>query len=651
MPAYPDDFDRADGPLGAGWDVLGGSAAIVSGAAHLEGNTLVQAVGQSEPADLDHYLVIQTGVGRTGDVGIRYRWTGSNPVGFRALLSQDSGDDHVLLDQRIGSNWITTNNVSVDVSGQASATLRLTVIGDVHTIYLDGVQKIQETITQSDPGGAWFLDNPSGTSDVLSVDTTEAPTETMQITPDPLWVGGGPCLVTATGTGTDWSDGGSPSTTFSADHGEVAVYRWVSATEWELVYTPAEYIGTITFSETQYGLSDQVNGVLTPPVEGSNGLCQLTPAGAEIINLAGERREGAEIITDQSIVIPAAGGATDVHTLDALRDIWQATIWTNPPVVPNPITQMIYWILWSTNFSGDDVAGPWLNIRTEPLQETAGLILKQFWNPVEGVYVDTPQLLDAIDAISAPDLSAIRADLGIEGQMLYVSILEAIRSTRGDDVSSILGILSELGYIRSAHAYTLESVMDAIAAIPAADVQAVLDKLNVIQPDEDDDLSTITSDIASVNTIVSGIATSLGQYRTGSNYTVQDILDRLDDIEAKIDAIDTGGAPVWPGLANVSMGAPVALVDQLVLNGPMDGVIVAVTTPPVGLGQYRVGGRRLDYGQMRLAFETDNGELEGWQYFGFEEAVYTPHAMAQAAKCRFQLLGGLGGTVTPWTRS
>jgi hypothetical protein len=109
--------------------------------------------------------------------------------------------------------------------------------------------------------------------------------------------------------------------------------------------------------------------------------------------------------------------------------------------------------------------------------------------------------------------------------------------------------------------------------------------------------------------------------------------------------------PVWPGAGAVTLGTPVGLLDQLVVDEVMDGVLVEVTTPPGKLGSYLVGGSTLDYGVGRITFETDDGDLEPWQYLGFRSAIYVPKTMEHASKARFQVLGGAEGTVTPWTRS
>jgi hypothetical protein len=116
-------------------------------------------------------------------------------------------------------------------------------------------------------------------------------------------------------------------------------------------------------------------------------------------------------------------------------------------------------------------------------------------------------------------------------------------------------------------------------------------------------------------------------------------------------AAATPSAPVWPGFAEVTLGDPVALVDQLIVEGPMHGLLIAVTTPPQRLGSYRLGTETLDYGVGRITFETDSGDMEPWQYLGFRTAIYTPKSMAIAERARLQVLGGAEGTATPWTRS
>src|SRR6266446_10082042 len=47
--------------------------------------------------------------------------------------------------------------------------------------------------------------------------------------------------------------------------------------------------------------------------------------------------------------------------------------------------------------------------------------------------------------------------------------------------------------------------------------------------------------------------------------------------------------PVWPGIANVTLGAPQALVDGLLIPGPMHGLLVHIATVPYPISFYPFG--------------------------------------------------------------
>jgi hypothetical protein len=107
-------------------------------------------------------------------------------------------------------------------------------------------------------------------------------------------------------------------------------------------------------------------------------------------------------------------------------------------------------------------------------------------------------------------------------------------------------------------------------------------------------------------------------------------------------------APVWPGLANVTLGAPVALGSDVTVAGPLDGLLIAVTTPPSGLGKFQMGGFTSYYSIGQVSFITDNGEAEPWQYIGFDVSLYCPRQQGRAASAILRVLAGAGGTATPW---
>lgn len=132
----------------------------------------------------------------------------------------------------------------------------------------------------------------------------------------------------------------------------------------------------------------------------------------------------------------------------------------------------------------------------------------------------------------------------------------------------------------------------------------------------------------------------------GIEIDTQPILDAIDAIPTAPPPIV---APVWPGLSGVTLSNPVSLSDDPRIVGPMDGVLVTITTPPSKVGVRNIGGAMFDYNSGEVAFETDNGEVEPWQYLGFRDAIFTPKTMKRAGAVRFRVLAGAEGVVQCWT--
>jgi hypothetical protein len=108
--------------------------------------------------------------------------------------------------------------------------------------------------------------------------------------------------------------------------------------------------------------------------------------------------------------------------------------------------------------------------------------------------------------------------------------------------------------------------------------------------------------------------------------------------------------PIWPGIANVTLGTPVAFSGSgLSVAGPMDGIIVTITAVNQPLPHYAYG-TAVAWGRLGgLTFVDDNGDAEEYQLFGFVDAIYCPRAMSQADSCQIRNVSGIVGTVTPWT--
>lgn len=111
----------------------------------------------------------------------------------------------------------------------------------------------------------------------------------------------------------------------------------------------------------------------------------------------------------------------------------------------------------------------------------------------------------------------------------------------------------------------------------------------------------------------------------------------------------SGTPPVWPSLAEVTLGTPVALSDDLTVEGPLDGVLIHVTNIPKGLGRFTVGERTFFYKCGEIAFVSDNGYVEPWQYMTWDHGLYTPKCMQHADHAIIRALSDATGTATPWS--
>jgi hypothetical protein len=110
-----------------------------------------------------------------------------------------------------------------------------------------------------------------------------------------------------------------------------------------------------------------------------------------------------------------------------------------------------------------------------------------------------------------------------------------------------------------------------------------------------------------------------------------------------------GLPPIWPGIDGVTLGDPVPITGDVEVAGPMDGVLITLTTVPPGLQFWSAGGLTNSKYAGYLAFTSDNGDAEPQTYLAFDHAVYAPRTLTQAASCLIHCHGGIEGTATPWS--
>jgi len=107
-------------------------------------------------------------------------------------------------------------------------------------------------------------------------------------------------------------------------------------------------------------------------------------------------------------------------------------------------------------------------------------------------------------------------------------------------------------------------------------------------------------------------------------------------------------APVWPGLAAVTLGNPVALDTGLTITEPMDGVLVAITSVPGKHSGYTYDDIKSYVHIGALAFFSDNADMESYQPLSFTAQVYRTRTMARAAGVKVMTPPDVVGLITPW---
>jgi hypothetical protein len=106
--------------------------------------------------------------------------------------------------------------------------------------------------------------------------------------------------------------------------------------------------------------------------------------------------------------------------------------------------------------------------------------------------------------------------------------------------------------------------------------------------------------------------------------------------------------PIYPGSAGVTNGTPVVVAASQLVVGPMHGIHVTIDTVRSGTGQDVVGPHSNYKWAGWIAFVTDVGEVEQFQYLNFDAADYSPRSMAQASSVLVMLKQASQVTVTPW---
>jgi hypothetical protein len=648
--SYPDNFNRADGALGSAWSVFSGAASIVSGMAHATGTTVVLANGQSESGTQDHYIVVPVASGSVPETGILLRRSSSDGMCLYAIVYSSGSNLIVQVGLRSNGANLPGSYGSVATAGRTSVTLRATGAGSVVTAYLDGTQIVTQDISGYTLGTGFGFRFDSAGGNIDAFDAAGGASPTMVVTPDPLWIGGGLAQMVATGTGTDWTIGVPGSSTLTVDHGDISYQYTIDSTHIRFTYLPGLWAGAITFTESQYGATAQINVTVTPPSTYPGGLA-LSPTAIAYIERSAVAETSPTIANREMVVASSVSDASMLSTLGSVRS--SVADYTHTESSEPAVSKLVY-LLWQIV---NGVNAPPTAPLTTPSDTTvkadldtlkaalADLITSNNWTlgdvitQVTGSGVPTiKDVMDAIGGLSAPDLSTITS---------------AISALRGDTSSTVKAVEDSLAAARTNSNLTLGDItsrldfLGATSATPTAlAVAAFLIALLAAPETGGASVAVVAAavgagpilDIATIVELV-GVAGEIASL-------ISQIIEWKNSLAAAY-----VGPPTWPSDGEVTWGTSVALSDGLVVTGPMDGVRVTITSHPNHAGQYAFGDR-ISYTHVgAIAFISGNGDAEHPESIGLDAQIITPRTMQQAASAVIRLNGGFGGTVKPWAKT
>lgn len=652
MTTFSDNFNRADGALGSPWTLVFGDCVV-------DNNQAVSANGAWERYSTSigagrhrvSLTVIDGGSGHR-QIGPVVKWVAGAYSFYYAYVDAPGGTWTAYIRKSLLDSHSTLQSAALGGSPGSSWVIELEYDSGTLTMRVGGavVCTAEDNAFDTAETGGMLYFNQGGTVDDWSA--TSDPAVSLDVSPDPMYVGAGPVSVTALLTGQAWTPGTPGSSTMSVDHGTISDQITTDATHMTFTLTPAEYVGALVFTESEFGASDTVTSTLTPPGGGGEGECPFDEHFIGMANQTGDNYTPGSLLTDSHVVhlspVMNIPRALD-YVILLLRNLYPGGAPFPPDTItPDPRLDLI----WNAVNGG--------------VEQPQGLYSPTTDQPVK---LDTEQSLAILTALTSTytnlnELVALlggsptvysHADLKTQIDLLDTASLDAkLDAIWGSSRPTLTDLAEILDGIRTIAGYDLGTVLDAVRGLngmSAGELRAWILEVNGVLGG----LGLAIAGVAAAETAdaassAAAAAEGLSALAALAEQAVQllEILNQLKELQS---AQPTGWyhPPVWPGLAHVQMGTPQDLESSLVVPGPMHGVCVNITSTDPGTGHYDYDVDRCWRNIGAVSFVTDRGDHEHWQPLGFSSGMFVPKTMHEAASCKLHLGRGPKGTITPWS--
>lgn len=651
MPLWSDSFDRADGPLGANWSTRLGAPAIVSNQIHASGRCVIAAGAVTGPgsatATVTNTLTNSPAVVCGPAVKIA---SGGHNCYYGFAYTIAGGVRYAIYRHINGEQWEIAHYDHTETPG-TTVTLSLNYNAGVLYLYGNGtlyVQASHNAFAANTGVGLWLGDS-GGTGDDFSGSGDGM--VALVVSPSRIGTLNGDTLLTIVVVGITWSSLPTISVNGGALNGAVLA----NASTVTAVFSPPATAGTVTLSDTTDGLTATLTiaegtGADNGGLGGGGGGTTLS---TEVVTwLDNQAAHGGLVLADTD---QTEGSVDGIYMKGALGELLLGVKTTSTPGTGYaPIADLVrdlYARLWGgEEWLGASFVGPGTNaVKTD----LANLIAR--WYVGENLEPWTvQQLADALGGDPfASHQDILTALSGISGGD-NSEVLDAIAAAQGDPLATIKAVLDRVFLLDPTGAHTLAELLTATNAVRGSGSPTVRDVLTKLGSDNnsvDAKFDLVLSSIVTSTTISGLLDIAVAALAGAPGSTIDGVLDALDLLPSQIAAPQIHVPPVWPGVENVTIGESLTLSDGLTINGPMHGLVVAVSRIAPGGGGYEFGSVKSHSHVGGVIFCTDRGDYERSQSLGLQTQILVPFTMEQAESAILRLNGGFSGTVRSWLRN
>lgn len=676
---FGDNFERANGPIGNGWNEYGGTPQIVGGeVCQVNVNAITRLSPDIHPysavradfralslADVNAGVLINanntqgaypiefSAVADSGGVLLKLNTTGTGSIGLcgQIWLPSFAWDGFAL--------GLEYDGAEIRALYGESVVLRKPFTGFLSQVYYGFRAANAQTFCKNFSAG--LCESWDVTVEVAEVSSP-----------------GGEALLRFTGVGTHWTPGTPGSPIFTAGIGSIHDQEVTTETSAVAYYTPPAIPSGDTIIDSGGALVKTIRLNTYPEAVGGGG-------GEPTGDLS-------------SIISILTGGSGDAVGTSGLfdkflqfLDLGLGTTRTNLDRLCTMIERLL-----AQGVDGEDIRGLIENInrtsassmtQLEALTGEGAMDLVDLSTEIRGpgsrsvgeVYDKLPELASATNLLSLMGtvgmlvtsngytLEHVRQWINgaVMGDPDLGGVLNAINdariSTQGT-VNSAEGSIN--GTVNAAHIIT-DGLIAALGAsmataealdapfrtATAASLLAQAGTLAGIVAD----LATLKESVPTVNVDLSQVLAKIDQTNSAVEAVQDDLTAQIAALSSRIAAVETAISrrtrPLWPGNGQLVFGQTVTIEGEGTVYGPMDGVRIEVLAAPGEIGHQSFNGSTRYLYLGKLAFIGPNGAYDEEQQIRWKSGTYSPLNACTADLVSIKCRPGTTLSIQPWSHA